>query len=313
MKIPPYRIWDSKNVDERVDERTRVQREESSTIQNQSYTTRTTQHYTRAHLHTTHNTTMIDLNCFCVAEYGPSFDIWLRDVCSNSKRRAHTILTNQYNNCEEQFIVDGNYKYLCEQCSSGHTNLFDNLNNRGRVRKNQSTLDLYIQILNHHGIECNEQGIITTNQRRHPTHNFVGYHSVIRGHSIVMHGVPLQQHPLIDATEGEFWLCHGDPSIQGLSGEFSTEVLQMYFGLCNRDTPYFSITKWSDGRLRYDGQVPQVLQALIGKASQNVPTLHVQDNSVLQMPLAPHEAISRQTESDVEETVIPLFNGLSTE
>jgi hypothetical protein len=174
----------------------------------------------------------------------------------------------------------------------------------------------------------------------------------MNGNSIIRHGVPiqqhqliatirgdfrsngllpsiLQQHQLIDAEEGEFWLSHGRPIIQGLSGKFTPSILQMYWS-CNRHTPYFTITKWLDGRIRYDGQVPEALKALIGEASQNVPTLHVEVNAHTTLNQLPesqddhnetnssdveqiHQDNDNEASSSDVEQVVELFDEMTTE
>jgi hypothetical protein len=192
---------------------------------------------------------------FTVVDYAPSFDAWMRNNCNNLKTSARHQLIEQINNCEGK---------RCEQCKHGHFNPFNSeyLNKKGLVRKNQSTLELYKQLLHHHGIQTDAYGAITNDQGIHPDPNLMGY----------------------DEMNGVFCLCHGSPTnpIQGLSGNFDHEVLQTYFAICTRDTPYFHITKWEDGRIRYDGQVPPALQTLLGEASPIVPaTQEAQDLSGL--------------------------------
>ena len=195
---------------------------------------------------------------FTVVDYAPSFDAWMRNNCNNSKKAARHQLIQQFYSCEG---LIGN---RCEQCKHEHFNPFNSeyLNKKGLVRKNQSTLELYKQLLHHHGIQTDAYGAIANDQGIHPDPSLMGY----------------------DEMNGVFCLCHGSPTnpIQGLSGNFDHEVLQTYFAICTRDTPYFHITKWEDGRIRYDGQVPPVLQTLLGEASPIVPaTQEAQDLSGL--------------------------------
>jgi len=91
---------------------------------------------------------------FVLDIYKPSFVSWLSRCESNSKTLAVRTLKQQLRFCEGT---------LCNQCHVDTT-----------TKKNQSALKLYIVLMNRHGIDCDENGVINVALQSSSTMNSIG-------------------------------------------------------------------------------------------------------------------------------------------